>query len=86
LFSNGEITALRNAIQKANDGPEDRLTTIKVSGDFNFTANDSMPPIDAAFISEHESEVATVRTYRSSKHKYNQVTKPSIHGSNLYDV
>jgi hypothetical protein len=47
-IDSGDTDALRNAIQEANDGPEDRQTIIKVSGDFAFTAEDSMPHIDAA--------------------------------------
>ncbi len=46
--TDGDIAALSEAIQEANAGPADRVTTIKVSGDFKFTADHSMPPIDAA--------------------------------------
>ena len=46
--TDGDIAELSKTIQEANNGPADRVTTIKVSGDFKFTANHSMPPIDAA--------------------------------------
>ena len=47
-ISTGDIAALGKAIQEANSGPADRVTTILVSGDFDFTNRHSMPPIDAA--------------------------------------
>jgi hypothetical protein len=43
----GDIKSLATAIRKANEGPDDVVTTILASGDFRFTSADILPPIDA---------------------------------------
>jgi hypothetical protein len=47
LIRNGDVEALRDAIENANKQPGDTKTDILLSGDFHFSAQSEMPRIDA---------------------------------------